>query len=63
MYVALCSAKKWKETWEDINLECLYVFLREQLAQPNDLWVVETLKWWNKFHISPLSIPQMLTIL
>ena len=35
--------EKWGETWEDINLERLYIFLREQLAQPDDPWVIETL--------------------
>jgi len=42
--------------WEEVNLERLYIFLREQLAQPNDTWVMETLQWWNKFRLGPLSI-------
>jgi len=52
----LCSIEKWGEKWEDINLERLYILLREQLAQPNDPWVVETLLWWNKFRTGLSSI-------
>ena len=55
-YVALCSIEKWGEKWQDINLERLYILLREQLALPNDTWVVETLKWWNQFRACLLSV-------
>ena len=47
--------------WEEVNLERLYIFLREQLAQPDDTWVMETLQWWNKFCLSALSVLYVLT--
>jgi len=40
-----------------INLRRLYIFLREQLAQPDDPWVAETLLWWNKFRLDPSYSP------
>lgn len=61
-YISLSSSEKWGEKWEDINLEHLYIFLREQLAEADDPWVVETLKWWNEFRRSPFYILHTLTI-
>jgi len=52
--------EKWGETWEEVNLERLYIFLHEQLAQSDDTWVTETLQWWNKFRCRLRFIPHVL---
>lgn len=47
-YIGLCSAVEWKEEWKGVNLQRLYLLLREQLAYPDDPWHIETLKWWDE---------------
>ena len=58
----MSSIEKWGDKWEEINLERLYILLREQLALPDDPFVIETLKWWNEFRRSLPSTPHILMV-
>lgn len=42
----------WGESWKGVRLLCLYMLLCEQFTHPEDPWCVETLKWWNEFHLN-----------
>lgn len=40
--------EEWGITDEEIDLSMMYDLLREQFCNSNDLWVKETLDWWNE---------------
>ena len=39
----------WGMTDEEIDLSLMYDLLRQQLQDPDDPWVKETLKWWDRY--------------
>ena len=48
VYVALSDMITWGVRDEEVDLSMLYDLLRQQLHNPNDTWVQETLEWWNR---------------
>ncbi|KAG9314877.1 hypothetical protein JVU11DRAFT_3978 [Chiua virens] len=55
-YFTLSHAQQWSQTVGEMDLEDLYSRIVEMLEDESDLWVRETLAWWNK-HCNPGSGP------
>jgi len=48
VYVALSCKEEWNISDEEVDLSLMYDLLREQFWDLDDLWVKETLSWWNE---------------
>ena len=48
-YIALSDMIMWGMKDEEVDLSLLYDLLRHQFHNPDDLWVKETLQWWDRY--------------
>ena len=40
---------EWRISHDEVDLSLLYDLLRQQLCNPDDPWVKETLRWWDRY--------------